>query len=162
MTAPGSFCGEGSIEGEKCISEGAKIKKYAKRKWLILTISFASDWGQVGGGQSLQLEENAPCPPWYRHWLYNTQNRCDVKQEYDRILIAISWSKSVETPLFWISNLSDATLKKNMIGPDIAMLIEICRTPLFLDIGAMLIEIRRNPLIFGYWICQTVSRCNVK
>ena len=53
MEAPEFFVG-GGIEGEKCISEGAKIqKKYLKncRKWLIFAF-FSSNGGVGGGGRA--------------------------------------------------------------------------------------------------------------
>ena len=37
----------GGIEGAKCISEGAKIKRFAQNGWFLQF--FSSDWGKVGG-----------------------------------------------------------------------------------------------------------------
>ena len=51
----------GGIEGAKCDSDGAKIQKIAENG--LLWHFFPSDWGKVGGGQSLLLGEMPPCPP---------------------------------------------------------------------------------------------------
>ena len=50
------FCG--AIEGETCVSEGAKIQKFAKNDWFLQF--FSSKGGKWGSGESLRLGENAP------------------------------------------------------------------------------------------------------
>ena len=55
----------GGIEGAKCDSEGAKIKKYAENGWF--WPFFSSDWGGKWGAGPLTFTPHAP-PPWCHHW----------------------------------------------------------------------------------------------